>query len=70
VTPKEILEKWDAAVAVGKARRRALMDASINPEEYCALSVAQTMVENEAVAALGGFIRYTLPSLTAWPGAR
>ena len=70
MTPREILAAWDAAVAVGKARRRAFFDPDCTVEEYGALAVAQTLADDAAVKALGGYARYSLPQLTAWGDAK
>ncbi len=70
VTPREILAAWDAAVAVSKARRRAFLDPDCTVEEYGALAAAQTLAEDAAVKALGGYSRYSLPQLTAWGDAK
>ncbi len=51
---KEILRRWNAAVAVHKARCRALADSSIDTNEYCAISEASVIANIDAVTALGG----------------
>lgn len=70
MTPREILAAWDAAVAVGKARRRAFMDAAVSVEEYGALAAAETLANDAAVKALGGYTRFSLPCLAAWGDAK
>ena len=67
---KSALAAWDAAVAVTKARIRALNDPAVTPQEYAALSAAEDYAGEVAVLALGGWLNASPPLLTAWPDAR
>jgi len=67
---KEILRRWNAAVAVHKARCRALADSSIDTNEYCAISEASVIANIDAVTALGGYARFTCPDGVALGGDR
>ncbi len=66
----DVLRLWDAAVAVNKARRRALSDSSITTDEYCALSAASSVANINAVVALGGYSKYTCPDGVGLGGNR
>ena len=66
----EILRLWDLSVRLESFRRKALLDPAVSVEEYGALAMAAADAGTAAVMAMGGFYTYTLPSLTAWPGAR
>ena len=70
MTPREILAAWNAAVAVHKARCRALADSSIDTNEYCAISEASVIANIDAVTALGGYARLTCPDGVALGGDR